>query len=340
MPNKVKIEISTATILKILGVFLAVWFLYSVREIVVMFFIVLVIVAAIGPLVDRMAKYIPRALSLIIVTLIFLGLLTAIGFLIIPPVVNEISQLAINLPYLIDKFGPFYDSIKSSISNYQEGLFNVSSQLSGLTSGLYTTTIGFISGIIAVFTILILAFYMLLERDSIRNLVHQIVPYEHKDAAIEAAKKIIAKMGSWLRGQMLLMLIIGILDGIALLILGIPYALTLAVWGGLMEVIPYVGPWLGLLPAFIIGMTVSPLTGLFVLIAYVIIQQLEAQFLAPKVMGKAVGLSPVIIILALLSGAKLMGILGVIIAVPVAAVLSVLVQEWPNIKKIRESNKL
>lgn len=92
------------------------------------------------------------------------------------------------------------------------------------------------------------------------------------------------------------------------------------------------------MPALIIAFTVSPLKALLVLIVFIIIQQLEAQFLAPKIMGKAVGLSPVIIILALLVGGKLMGILGVVIAVPVAAAIAVLIQEWPEIKKIKSDN--
>ncbi|HLB95414.1 MAG TPA: AI-2E family transporter, partial [Patescibacteria group bacterium] len=99
-----------------------------------------------------------------------------------------------------------------------------------------------------------------------------------------------------------------------------------------------IGPWLGLLPAFLIALSISPLKALLILIAYLIIQQLEAQFLVPKIMGKAVGLSPVIIILAVLAGAKLMGVLGVVIAVPVAAAISVLLQEWPNLKRLKENN--
>lgn len=335
--NKVKFEISVATILKIIGAVLIVWFLYSIREVVVLFFIVLVIVAATGPLLDRMAKYIPRVLALIILSLVFLGVLTAIGFLIIPPIIHQISQIAINLPSIINRFGPFYDSLRNSVTNYQEGLFNISSQLAKLTSGIYSTTIGFVSGLVGIFTILVLSFYMLLEENSIKHFLQQIVPIEHKEKIFDIFRKIGNKMGRWLRGQILLMVVIGVLDGIVLAILGVPYALTLAVWGGLTEIIPYVGPWLGLLPAVVIAYTISPLTALMVLIAFIAIQQIEGHFLVPKIMGKAVGLSPVIVILAILAGAKLMGILGVMIAVPVAAAISVLVQEWPELKKIRDS---
>jgi len=333
--DRIKIDISTTTVIKIALAIFLVWFLYVIRDIVVLFFIVLVIVAALGPLVDRMSKHIPRFLSVIILSIVFLGLLGAIGYLIVPPIITQLKTLAINLPIIISKLGPIYQSIQHSIGNYQEGLFNLSSQLGKISSGLYSTTLGFVSGIVAFFTILVLAFYLLLEQDAIKNFLHQTVPGERKEKIFEITKKIGQKMGGWLRGQVLMMLIIGVADSIALVSLGIPYALTLAVWGGITEVIPYIGPWLGLAPALIIAFTISPLKGLLILIAYVIIQQLESQFLVPKILGKAVGLSPVIIILALLIGAKLMGILGVIIAVPVAAALSVFIQEWPEIKNLR-----
>ncbi len=335
MENRVKFDISTTSIIKIVLAILLVWFLYVIRDILVLFFIVLVIVASLAPLVNRMSRYIPRVLAVIILTIIFFGVLVAIGFVIVPPIIIQLKTLAINLPIIISKLGPVYQSIQHSIGNYQEGLFNLSSQLGKISSGLYSTTLGFVSGIVAVVTILVLAFYMLLEQDAIKNFLHQTVPGERKEKIFEITKKIGQKMGGWLRGQALLMLIVGVADSIALVSLGIPYALTLAVWGGITEVIPYIGPWLGLAPALIIAFTISPLKGLLILIAYVIIQQLESQFLVPKILGKAVGLSPVIIILALLIGAKLMGILGVIIAVPVAAAIAVLIQEWPEIKKFR-----
>lgn len=338
MQNKITFEISVLTIAKIIGAILLVWFLYAIREIIVMFFVVLVIVAAVGPLVDKMSKYIPRLLAIIFLFILFLGILTAIGFLLIPPIVEQIKLLAINLPTFINRFDPIYKSVKDILPNYQDNLLNASSQLGNLTLGFYSTTVGVIGGFVYLFTTLILAVYMLVEKNSIRNLLHQIIPTGHKEVFFGIIRKISYKMGSWLRGQILLIFIIGILDGIALYVLGIPYALTLAVWGGLTEVIPYVGPWLGLIPALIIALAISPWKALFILIAYVLIQQLEGQFLVPKIIGKAVGLSPVIIILSLLAGAKIMGILGMLIAIPVAATLSVIVQEWPEIKKIRENS--
>jgi len=334
MEQRVKFDISIVTILKVAAVILGIWFLWAVRDVVILFFIVLVIVAALGPLVDRMSRYIPRILSVIILSIIFLGILAAIGFLIVPPVVTEIKQIAINLPIIAAKFGPIYQRIQDSIGNYQQDLFNVSSQIGKITGGLFSTTVGFISGLVGFATILVLSFYMLLEQNAIKHFLSQSIPLDKKEKIVPVLKKISEKMGSWLRGQFLLMVIIGVLDAIALASLGVPYVLTLAVWGGLVEIIPYIGPWLALIPALIIAFTLSPLKGLLVLIAYFVIQQLESSFFAPKIMGKAVGLSPVIIILSLLVGGQLFGLLGVLIAVPIAGALSVVIQEWTEIRKV------
>jgi predicted PurR-regulated permease PerM len=336
MNNKLKIDISTWMVVKIILIILGFWFLYAIREEIVLFFITLVVVAALAPLVDKASRFIPRVIAVIILSILVLGALVGIGFLIIPPMIEEIRLLAINLPIILNKFGPFYQAIQNSIANYQQSLFSLSSQIGSLTSGIYSTTLSFFSGIIAFLTILVLSFYMLLEKEILKKFLDQNLNIDHKERLYDLFRKIAVKLGSWVRGQLLLMIIVGVLDGIALVVLGVPYALVLAVWGGLTEVVPYIGPWLGLLPAFIIAFTISPITAVLVLIVYIVIQQLESQFLVPKVMGKAVGLSPVIIILAILAGAKLMGILGIIIAVPIAAGISVLIQEWPNLKTIRE----
>lgn len=339
--DRVKIDISTSTILRVVLVLLSLWFLYVVRDIAVIFFVVLVIVAALSPIVEKMSKYVPRALALVILLLVFLGVIVGIGYMIVPLVILEIGQLASNWPVFMAKLMPFLNNLGAqdlgnSLGNYQDLLMKFSNELGNLSTGIYTTTVGFVSTIVAIFTILILSFYMLLEENELKDYMDQNIPIAQKDRIFPVIRKIGLKMGDWFRGQLSLMIIIGILDGIALLILGVPYALVIAIWGGLTEGIPYIGPFLGMLVAGIVAYTVSPLTALFVIIVFIIIQQLENQFLVPKIMGKAVGLSPVIIILALLVGAKLMGVLGMIIAVPVSAVIWVLIQEWSTLKKAFE----
>ena len=136
MENKVKLDISTGTILKVAGIILGIWFLYAIREVVVLFFIVLVIVAALGPLVDKMSKYIPRLLALIILTTVFFSLVTLVGYLLVPPILEQLRNLATNLPFILDQLGPFYQNLRDSIVNYQEGLLNLTNQFGRLTTGM------------------------------------------------------------------------------------------------------------------------------------------------------------------------------------------------------------
>lgn len=337
MENRTKIDISTATIIKVALVILGIWFLFTISEIVVIFFLALILAAALTPLVNKMSKFIPRALTVAILVLAFLAILVGIGFLIVPPLVNEIKLLAINLPIITSKMGPIYHTIQVYMGSYQEILLNLSGQIGKLTTGIYTTTIGFVSGLVAFLTIIILTFYMLAGKESISSYANNFISEEKRERAGVVLKEISEKMSQWLGGHLFLMLVIGICDGIALTILGIPYALILAIWGGLVEIVPYLGPWLGVIPAVLIAFTVSPLAALLVAVVYLLIQQLESNFLAPKILGNAVGLSPVIVILSLLAGAKLMGLIGVIIAVPVAAIISVLIANWPEIKKLAKN---
>lgn len=333
MENRIKFDISLDSIIKVALFVLGLWFLYAIRDIALLFFIVLIIVSALTPLVDRTSKYIPRFLSVIILAVLFVGVLTAVGFLFVPPLISQISQLAVNLPIIVTKLGPLYHNLQTIVPSSQSNLLDFSSQLSGITSGIYTTTVGLFTGLVALLTIVVMSFYLLLEQNAIKNFVYEIIPQTHREIAVDLLNKISDKMGSWLRGHIVLMVIVGLLDFAALSVIGVPYALTLGLWGGLTEVVPYIGPWIGVIPALIVAFTVSPLKALIVAISFFLIQQIESSFLSPKILGKAVGLSPVIIILALLIGGKLMGILGVIIAVPVAATLSVVFQDWPEIKK-------
>ena len=337
MPSqKTTIDISFSTIIKLILVILAVWFLFFIRDIAVLFFLVLIIVAALTPLVDKLSQRAPRALVVTFLGLILIGVLVGIGFSIIPPLVTEVKELAINLPIITAKLGPINRSIQAYTGNYQENLFNLSSQIGNLTTGIFSTTIGFVSGVFAFVLVIVLSFYMLVDQESASAYFYKLLSPDKREQVSLIIKKISVKMGHWLGGNLVLMLFIGILDLIALSVLGVPYALILAIWGGLVEVIPYLGPWLGLVPAVIIALTVSPLTALFVAIAFIIIQQLESNFIAPKIIGRAIGLSPVIIILSLLIGAKLLGLLGIIIAVPTAAIISVFVTEWAEIKQLNK----
>ncbi|RMD51154.1 AI-2E family transporter, partial [Candidatus Parcubacteria bacterium] len=136
------------------------------------------------------------------------------------------------------------------------------------------------------------------------------------------------KVGYWLRGQLLIMIIIGLLDYLALLILGVPFALLLGVLGGILEIVPYLGPNLAALPAVLLAFSISPALAALVILAYFLIQQFEADFLTPKVMQKVAGLNPIISIVAIMVGYKLLGIAGGLLAIPTTVLLILFIKHW------------
>lgn len=334
MNDKLSMDISISTLLKIAGLIVGIWLLFLVREIVLLFFIVVIIVSALSPIVDRWHKIgIPRILAVLIIYLVILGVLGLIGWLILPPLIVQIQELAFDLPYRLGRFVPLIQSWREMINISQQSLTTIAQSLGKISTSVYSTTLGFFSVIVAVVTVFVSSFYLLLEEQSAKNLLVSLFPLDHKTRLIEVANKIGFKLGAWMRGQLALGLIIGLVDFTWLAILGVPYALTLAVWAGLTELIPYIGPILGAIPGVIVALTISPIKGLIALALYTGVQQLEGQLLVPQVMKKAVGLSPVTIIFAMLIGAKLMGFLGVLLAVPAAAAIVVLLQELPQLRK-------
>lgn len=332
MPNtnqKTTIEISSITILKVFGVAVLLWFLWYIRDILILLFVVGILVATLSPSVEKLyTKKIPRLLSVILIYLVLIILFSLLVYLIVPPIIVEINKLIQNSPAFIERISPIYYQSKGYLPVFQQSLENIAGTLNRLTTNVWSAALTIFGGLVSFVTILVLTFYMLLEKESIDHIVISFLPIDRKDRILKIIQKVGKKMGSWLRGQLLLCLVIGVIDFIILSILGVPYALILAVLAGILEIIPTLGPVLGAIPAILVALTISPLTALIVTIGYLGVQQLENHILVPKVMGKAVGLSPVIVIIALIIGAKLLGIAGAILAVPAAAVIQVLVSEW------------
>ncbi|HLC38983.1 MAG TPA: AI-2E family transporter [Patescibacteria group bacterium] len=339
--EKKTIEISTSTLLKILFIIFLIWLAWRISGIIILLAVVLIIFAALNPTVDWFeAKKIPRILSAIIIYIIGLAILAGISYLIIPPLVLQIQDLIDNAPNIISQVSSsyhflqnFFSQQSSIITILQKPLSTASDQLAKFSINIFSTARGFFTAIGAIVTILVLVFYLLIEKNGLKNIVEPFLPIHQKTAIFTILHKVREKWGAWMRGQIILCIIIAVIDFIALFILGVPYALALAVWAGLTEIIPYLGPVLGAIPALIVAYFVSPWLALIVLIIFVIVQQLEGHILVPKIMQKAVGLSPVIIIVALLIGGVLAGILGVILAVPIMAGMYVLISEWQNLVK-------
>jgi len=329
MNQKTTIEVSTLTILKFFGIAFLLWFLWYIKGILILLFVVMILVAALSPLVEKLyKKKVPRFLSVILIYLVLLLLLASLIYLIVPPVALQVKELTHNAPYYIEKVSPIYYQVQEYLPTFQQSLENIATSLNKLTTNIWSATLTIFGGLLSALTILVLTFYMLVGKETIFNILVSFLPIAHKEKILGIFQKVGLKMGAWLRGQLILCLVIGLATFVILAILGVPYALILAILAGILEIVPTIGPIIAAIPAILLAFAISPLTALIVLLSYFGVQQLECQILVPKIMGKVVGISPVIIILALLIGAKLLGIAGAILAVPIAATLSVAFTEW------------
>ena len=333
-------DISTSTFVRLILFLLGLWFIFLIRDVLVLLFLVMIIVAGLSPTVDRWSRSITRPGAVISV---FLLLMLAIGLLlslVVPPLIDQLQQFAVNLPGYAERLSNtdsqsfLSEATKLIVTN----LNTVTGQLSDLSGTLLTKTLGVINGLVAMVTVLVLTFYLLLEEEGMKKIYKGIIPREWYDDLTETTRKIAGRLGAWLRGQIVLMFIVGLAVTIGLLIVGSPYALSLGIWAGLTEAIPIVGPWLGAVPGIATGLAQSPLQGFLVLLVYLVVQQLEGNVLVPKIMSKAVGLNPVIVIIAILIGAKLYGLMGVFLAVPLAAVVSVITEDWHIVRQTFSSS--
>ncbi|HLM84444.1 MAG TPA: AI-2E family transporter [Candidatus Bathyarchaeia archaeon] len=328
------IEISSGTILRTIFILLLLWFLFLIRDILVLVFLALIIVSAIDPVVDWFQKKrIPRPLAVLIIYIFAIAIIaTAISFL-IAPLVSETQGLGQSFPSLLEKLSGYFNIVHdyAASHNFQQQISNfsgnVADRFSQLGTNIFSGTISFIGGIFSFLVVLSIAFYMSVQEKGVKKFFASISPDEHGEYVVGLVDRIQFKMGRWLLGQLALMLIVFAIDYVGLLLIGAPYALVLAILAGLLEIVPYVGPIASAVVAASVSFLHGPVTGLLVLALFALTQQLEGYLIAPLVMKRAVGLNPVVVILALLIGAKLGGVLGVIIAVPVATMIDEVVND-------------
>lgn len=314
-----KVDISHKTIFFIAGFLGLLWLIYQVREVIILIFVSIIFMSGLAPVVERITwlkvpKGVAIAVSYILVLAITVGLLS----LMIPPLASETTNLARNLPQTVDQLLP---------AEFDRGLLQ--EQLAEFSKSAVSFTFVIFSNFLAFISVAVLTFYLLLDRERLYKSFVKIFP-EQKEKVEKLIFRIEDKLGAWLRGQIVLSLVIGSLSYILLLLLDIPYALPLALLAGILEVVPVIGPIISAVPAVLIALTLSPITAGLVALGYFVIQQAENHFIVPQVMKRAVGLNPLIVIIAIAIGSKVMGITGALLAVPTAVVIQILAEDLLN----------
>ncbi len=328
------IEISSGTIFRTILIVLAFWFVYTIREIVAIGIFAIIIASAMDPIVDWFQKRkIPRAITVLGLYITGFSIVAVTFSLLIPPIIAELKSLIEQAPGTLAKLSSVLDKTQSGVGSQavRTQMTNFFGALAGkfseITPSIFSGTISFISGFFYLIVILSLAFYMSLEEKALSSFIGSLVPHEHREYVTHLIQRIQYKLGRWLNSQFLVMFVVFALDYIGLMLLGIPYALVFALTAGLLEIIPYFGPVISAFIPVLVGFSVSPVSGILVLTLFVLVQQFESNVFVPLIMKKVIGLNPIAIILAILIGGHVAGVMGILLAVPVAAALSEVIKD-------------
>lgn len=333
MPDE-RIAIGTKIALRLAIWAAGIYFLYLVRDVVLLVLFAILTAAALSPAITKLRKWhLSRTAAVIIVyTSLFLGG-AALLSVFLPLFFSEVKEFLQSWPEYAKRLDVFMSSVQAYLSTLgidfqKDQLFaDIEGTVAGGISNIFSTTVGLFQGFIHLIGFFFLALYLSLEEKGIEKLFLLLTPKEYHIQALSIASRMQGKVSQWLFGQALLMLIAFATYYIGLSILGVPYALAIAFFGGLMEILPYIGPILAAIPAILVGLLVSPVLGATATLFYIIAHQVEAHIVAPQVMKHSAGLNPVVLIVAILVGFELGGPLGIILAVPITMMLSVFVED-------------
>lgn len=321
--NVQKIEISYKTVVFTVLFLIFLAFLYFIRDEILQLFIALLIMVVLNPTVTKLQKYkIPRAVSVLIVYLLVLLFLSFSIALIVPPLVEQSTNFANSLPRILADLNIPGFLVDQAVSEF-------TSQIGRLPSYVIRASLSVFSNILAVFAVLFFALYLLLARNKLEEQLGTFFTQKQADKIERVLIALEKSLGGWARGQLILMFLVGLTTYIGLVLIGIPFALPLALLAGILEIVPNFGPVISAFPAILVGFGISPITGLAAAALGILVQQLENYLLVPKVMQSSAGVSPLITLLALVIGFKLAGISGAIISVPVVITIKVLIKEFP-----------
>lgn len=335
-----------ATILKTIAVLILFYLLYLLRDLVLVILVSVVIASAVEPAVIRFKKYrIPRAPAVLGIYLVTIAIFTVLLPLFLFPVVSDLSSLSSNLPEILGGI-PAFLSTNTPLGSFDASSFSIGQVFAALQSSLISIPKSFVQtaslifgGFFSFILIIVISFYLAVQPNGIENFLRVVTPIDREEYVIGLWRRAQKKIGYWMQGQLLLGLVIGVLVFLGLTIFQIPYALVLAILAAVFELIPFFGPILSAVPAVLLAFSHSLGLGVLILGFYLIIQQFENHLIYPLVVTKMVGVPPLLVILALLIGAKLAGFLGLILAVPAATVLMEMLSDYEKSKYLfRKAN--
>lgn len=325
-----QVEISYKSIVFAVLFPLFLWFLWINQELLFSLLIAFILMSALRPIAEWLVAHkFPRTAAIFTVFFGFIIFFTGLVSLIIPPIVLETTNFIRNLPAIVQDVNP-------EIRQYVD-LNSISQYVPTVTNNIFGVIGGLFSNFIFILTTLFFTLYFLMERDLVRKALKPFFHPKEVEQYAKIAEQVEVRLTAWFWGQISLMFLIGLVTYIVLTLLGIRYALPLAVLSGLLEIVPNLGPILATFPAALVGFSSSVVTGVAVVAVYFIIQQLENAVIVPQIMRRAVGVNPIMTLISLLIGGKIGGVLGVLLSIPILLIIQTIISEvWKHRKHSRE----
>ncbi|MDD2913157.1 MAG: AI-2E family transporter [Candidatus Paceibacterota bacterium] len=339
MEERKLLDISWGTIFRILFVVVSFYLVFLIRDILIWVIFALIISVLFNPVIDFLTrKMIPRVLSVVFVYLVFFGLLALAIYSIAPLFVNEVKNLLQSLPSYFEAISPFLSMFGfKTTENIQEIASLAYSSVEQMTNNIFSALIVVFGGFFSGFFVIATAFFLSLEKGIVEKGLTVLFPKNYENYILTIWKRCEKKVAGWFAVRVIVSFFVGVASYIVFLLFNIDYPLSLGLLSGFLNFIPYIGPAVMGLFLFFIIFPIDPLKGLFVILAFVLIQQIEGGILTPILMKRIIGIPPVIVLISLVIGGKLWGLLGAILVIPLVAILFEFLKEFLEKKRERES---
>ncbi|MFH1078072.1 MAG: AI-2E family transporter [Patescibacteria group bacterium] len=328
------VTIRTGTILKVIAILLALGLVWVLRDIFALLLVALFLAGLLHPAARWGASHhVPKGLMVIGIYLATLAGFAAVLTLIGPTFIREGKEVLQSIGSLLATLSTYAKSLRefSELHGLSDslsaGITSFANQFGNALTGIVAALSGIFGSIAALIIVLVMAFYMVVEDKEAARVFKNFVPEKYQSFTANVLMQVEMKIGGWLRGQLVLSFVIALLCYVGLLVIGIKGPMPLALFAGFTEFVPYLGPILGGIPIVIVAFNDSPVKAILAVALIIVIHQVENHILVPKVMQRTVGLNPLVSIVAVLIGAKLFGVMGVLLAIPFATAISVLLNE-------------
>ncbi|MEK9147386.1 MAG: AI-2E family transporter [Patescibacteria group bacterium] len=327
-------SISYSSILKVFVVIIGIWFLYQILDVVAIVIFSIIISSVVAPMIDKMQLYkIPRILGGVIIYVVIIFIIGLVLFLIIPPLAQEIATLAKQLPYLINN-SDFLSLSNDSTVSFIQFLNQLSGELPKAASSFWGWGAGLVGGIGNIIFVFVISFFLSVQDNGLKQLLRDSLPIKYQQNILNIIFKSQKTLSHWLKGQLILMFLVGLLTFIGLQFVNVPYKLSLAILAGLLEIITFEVPLIAAIPAIIFGAGISLITAVIIAVIYFIIQRVENTILVPYVMKWAMQMNPILVLIAILVGVKVGGVTGMLLSVPLLAVGIEFFKKYYNSKSV------